>query len=168
MTWTYDPTKLGERNGENLTDAAKLAGVRFLVGDTDAEDHLVEDEEIQYVISTWYAKEGTLEWVASVVADTIANRYAREVSYSADGVSIGLGPVAEQFRALAAALRQQHRNLLVGGGPDVGGVTPGEETDPRLAPFSFGTQMHDNVEAGPQDFGGRGYKYYSPEEHPGA
>lgn len=171
MTWTYEPTKLGERDAEGyFTPAAMLAGVRFLVGDNDNSDEdseMVQDEEIMYVVAQWLPKEGTLEYCASVIADTIANRYAREVSYSADGVSVGLGSVAQQFRELANALRAQHRALMLGGGPDGGGINAGEQADLTINPFSFGTQMHDNWEAGHQDFGSRGRPYYVAEEQPG-
>lgn len=141
--------------------------VRFLLQDTGTEGWQVTDEEITWAIEQWLPLYGTLPYVASTIADTIAARYAREASYSADGVSVSLGPVGDQYRMLAASLREQHRSLLVGGFPDVGGITPGEQTDEQLALFSFGTQMHDNVEAGPQDYGGRTPVWYVPEYEPG-
>lgn len=141
--------------------------VRFLLQDTDMGEPLVTDEEIAYAISRWFPIYGTLEYVASTVADVIASRYAREASYSADGVSISLGPVAQQYRDLAASLRQQHKNLFVGGLPDVGGISPDEQLTPGVANFSFGTQMHDYDEAGPQDFGAKTAAPYRAHEEPG-
>lgn len=127
--------------------------IRFLLGDTGPE-WLLSDEEILYATEKWKPEYGTVEYVASTLAENIAAKYAREASLSADGVSVGLGQVAQQFRDLAVNLRQQHQSLLVGGFPDVGGITPGEDQLPGIAPFSFGTGIHDLPEAGQQDFGG--------------
>lgn len=144
--------------------------VRFLLQDTNAagdDEWFVQDEEIVYMITQWKDRYGTLEYVASVIADVIAARYAREVSYSADGVSIGLGAVGQQFRDLAASLREQHKSSLVGGFPDVGGVSPYEGPLPGVRPFAFGTGMHDDLSAGRQDYGSRDFPEYYPEDNPG-
>lgn len=156
MTFTYQGPGVTEKDT-----------VRFLLQDTTESEALVSDEEIQYAITTWLPLYGTLPFVASTIADTIAARYAREASYSADGVSVSLGPVGDQYRMLAASLREQHRALLVGGFPDVGGMTPGEQTDEAIAAFAFGTQMHDSIEVGQQDFGGKQPVWYVPEYYPG-
>lgn len=148
--------------------ASDKDAVRFLLGDTDPNKALLQDGEIEWLISKWKPIYNTTEYVASVAADTIAARFAREANYSADGVSIGLASLAQQFRDLAVSLRSQHKNLLVGGSPDVGGITPGEQTDADIAPFDFGTGMHDNLEAGRQAYGNRPYPEYVPEYQPGA
>lgn len=157
MTWSYDPEVLNAVDGDNNpTAAAKRNQVRLLIRDHDVDgEHYIEDEEIDFLVSQWWPVKGTTYWVASVAAENIAASFAPEASYSADGVSIGLGAVAQQFRDLAAALRAQHSALLTGGGPDVGGIAPGEETAPDIAPFDFGTGMHDNIEAGRQSYGSR-------------
>jgi len=159
MTFTYaDPS------------ASDKDAVRFLLGDTVEAAEMVSDEEIEYMISKWKPVWGTVEFVAAAIAETLAARYVREANYSADGVSVSLANLGNQFRELAASLRQQHKNLLAGGQPDVGGITPGEQTDPEISPFDFGTGMHDNPEAGRQQYGNRDYTqgYYIPEEMPGA
>jgi len=159
VTFSYDPSELG-------TDPVDT--VRFLLADTKDTGHYLEDEEIQFAYDRWFPKYGTYEFVASALADTIAARYAPEASYSADGVSVSLGPVGDQFRVLAASLREQHKSLLVGGLPDVGGVSPYEERSPEIRNFSFGTGMHDDLAAGQQDYGDRGAIYFPAEEYPGA
>lgn len=156
MTWEYD-----------VPGASDKDTVRFLIQDVDQTEQLVQDEEIQYIIDAWKDVHGTLEYCAAVLADTIAGRYAREASYAADGVNVGLGQVAQQFRDLAVQLRAQHNNLLVGGSPDVGGVSPYEGLLPDTKNFAFGTGMHDDLEAGPQDYGSRDYVYFIPENSPG-
>lgn len=141
--------------------------VRFLLGDTRAGEWILSDEEIAFAI-TKYGEifGGHMEYVASFLADQIAARFGREASYSADGVSIGLGSVAQQFRDLAASLRAQYKDLLVGGFPDVGGISPYEGLTPEVKNFAFGTGMHDDIDAGPQDYGSN-ERIYPPEEYPG-
>lgn len=140
--------------------------VRFLIQDIDpydAGEWIVSDEDIQWAYDTWFPLYHSLEYVAASVADTIAARYAREASYSADGVSVSLGPVGDQYRQLAASLRQQYQAKLVGAVPDVGGITPNELLEPDTKPFSFGKGIHDNIEAGNQEYGG----IYPPDAYPG-
>lgn len=158
MTWIYS----GDPSSSDKDE------VRYLVGDTDVNDQLVSDEEIDYALATWLPVYGTKQWVAAAVADQIAGRFARETSYSADGVSINLGELQHKFAERAIALRAAHHSLLVGGTPDVGGISP-YELDPLSKPLDFGTGMHDNPEAGDQAYGQAGdYVWYVPEYHPGA
>jgi hypothetical protein len=152
MAYSYD--------APGVTDKDTL---RFLIQDTDPEgagEWQVTDEEIQWAYDTWFPLYNSLHYVAATLADTIAARYAREASYSADGVSISLGPVGDQYRMLAASLRSADKELHVGGYPDVGGMAPDEQLEPGTKPFSFGKSMHDNIEAGPQEFGG----VYPPDQ----
>jgi hypothetical protein len=144
--------------------------VRFLLGDTDPNDAgewKVSNEEIQWAYDTWFPLYHTFQWVAATIADTIAARYAGEASYSADGVSVSLGPVGDQYRALAITLREQHKAMLVGGQPDAGGMTAFEPMDYTTKPFSFGKGFQDDREAGAQEYGGvypaqGGYPYGNP------
>lgn len=156
MTFTY-----------TAPDANDKDAIRFLVGDTDVTDPQLQDEEISWALSIWQPVWGTLQYVASVLAENIAAKYTREANLSADGVSVGLGAVAQQYRDLAQSLREQHNSLLVGGFPDVGGVSPGEGLAWNVKPFTFGKGMDDNVEAGQQDFGGEVELFYPVEEFPG-
>lgn len=156
MTFTYDAPGVSDKDT-----------VRFLLQDTNSAEALLTDEEIAYFVDT-YAEDWSLSYVAAILADTIAARYAREASFSADGVSINLAQQAQQFRELAANLRSQHKNLLVGGIPDVGGVSPYEGLIPGTKNFSFGTGMHDDLAVGPQDYGSRdGEPFYDPYNEPG-
>lgn len=148
--------------------ASDKDAVRFLLGDTNPTTALVQDEEIEWMLSKWKPIYNSVEYVASAVADAISGKFAREANYSADGVSIGLANLAQQFRDLAANLRSQHKSLLAGGAPDVGGIAPGEQTADDIAPFDFGTGMHDNGEAGRQQYGNRPYPEYIAEYQPGA
>lgn len=156
MTWTYsgDPS------------ASEKDTVRFLIQDIDENEPLVSDEEITYAVDTWYELKGSLQYCAAVVADILSAKYTREASYSADGVSVNMAQAAQQFRDLAMALREQHKNLLVGGSPDVGGISPYEGLYPGVKNFAFGTGMHDDVQAGSQDYGSTDV-LFPIEDYPG-
>jgi len=66
MTWNY-------YTGEINKDRDK---VRFYVGDTDPEDPLVQDEEIQFAID----EQPTLQFAAAVVLRALAAKFSRLVS----------------------------------------------------------------------------------------
>jgi hypothetical protein len=148
-------------------DSSDKDAIRFLLGDTTEGEWLLSDQEITFSAAKWKPIWGTNEYVASILAENIAAKYSREAQISADGVSIGLGAVAQQFRDLALSLREQHSSLLVGGLPDVGGISPDEGLYVGVRPFTFGTRMHDFDEAGSQDYGGVTPLPYPVEEYPG-
>lgn len=155
-TYTYD-----------VPGASEVDTQRFLIQDTgpgahQSGDWMISNEEIQWAYDTWYPIYHSEYYVAAILADTIAARFANEASYSADGVSVNLGPVGDQYRTLAAKLREQYKATLVGAEVSAGGMTEGEEMIPGTKPFSFGKRMHDNIEAGPQEYGG----IYPPETYP--
>lgn len=156
MGWNYSGPSASDKDA-----------VRFLIGDTDVDDQLLSDEEITYLVDTWLPVHGTIFYVSSIACETIAARMAREISYSADGVSVSLSELQSKFELSAETLRQQHKELLVGGAPDVGGISAYGEPEMGLAPFIFGTGMGDNREAGRQDYGNRGAPDFFPEDFPG-
>lgn len=136
MTWSYsgDPT-------EDDKDA-----VRFLVGDTDTNDQLVTDEEIAFFLdefpsSTYHA--------AAEVAESIAAKFAREVSHSGDGLSYSAEQLQSNYAELAVRLRKQAgRRHRSGVGPYVGGISWREremaDADQDKIPSSFRSHMHDH------------------------
>lgn len=157
MTWSYSLNP-------STTDKDH---VRFLIGDTVEAEPLLSDEEINFLVLTWKDKH-SIYWAAAAACEQIAARYAREASFAADGVSVSLGELQAKFQAQAETLREQHMSLLVGGTPDVGGISAYEQPDPSIAPLVFGTGMHDSREAGRQDYGQRSLPEFFPEDNPGA
>lgn len=136
--------------------------VRLLVGDVDESEPQLQDEEINFLITTW-ADKNTIYYAASMAAETIAARYAREINISADSQSLSAGDLQEKYLSLAQRLMALHAQLLAGGLVDAGGVTTGEQPDPTVRPLSFAKGMHDDPEAGPQDIAGIYPVYYYPE-----
>jgi len=147
MSWTYsgDPA------------VSDLDTVRFYLQDTDTSFQLLQDEEIQWLIDEWYPKYDSLIYVASVGAAVVSRKFTGMVSISADGVSVSTGDIAQRYRDLAEDLREQYKASKVGGEVDIDNILIGYAPDPRIKPLRFGIGMHDNVEAGQQDYGGLTY-----------
>ena len=135
---------------------SNLDAVRFYLQDTNADDPLISDEEIEYLLASWMPLYDSLYYVAAVAAETIAAKFAREVSYTADGVSISGEQLQVKYNELASSLRDLYRaeQVQAGGGPDVGGILYGEQFDPSIKPLIWAKGMHDNIRAGQQDYGG--------------
>ena len=137
--------------------------IRFLVGDTNSDDELLSDSEIEWLLDQWLTRYDSVTYVAAVAAETIAGKFAREVTVSADGVSVGSSELQSKFEQLATSLRDQYKAEIVAGAPDAGGVLWGETYDTTIKPLSFSKGMHDNREAGMQDYGGTHVSEIPPE-----
>jgi hypothetical protein len=127
-----------------------LDAIRFYVQDTDSADWFLTDEEIEFLIAQWTPVYGNNLMVAAMAAEAIAAKFAREVSYSADGVSIGVQELQQKFDALAMSLRDQYKQYDVGSGPNAGGVLYSDTEDPTIKPTLFSVGMNDNPRAGDQ------------------
>lgn len=139
MSFTYD-------DPANTRNEA----LRFLVGDVDPSQPLLQDEEYSYLITIWGVYSDYK--VASYCAAAIAAKLAREVDVSSDGQSLGTSQLQEKYEKLSVTLRDQDTATFPG---DIfmGGVDPGEGVYPGTNPLAFGTGMHDNPAAGTQDYG---------------
>lgn len=135
MTWTYDPTDIS-------TDLAK---VRLLIGDTDTNNQLVTDEEINAAISLTSNVYEAAAWMCRA----IVGKYARDIDTSVESVSRKASQRRDSYIKLAQQLESQSVNL--GGGlgvPYVGGVSQSamdavEDDSDRVSP-SFKRGMFNN------------------------
>lgn len=127
--------------------------VRFLVQDTDPNDQLISDEEIEYLVNKWMPVYGSALMTAAMVAEAIAAKFAREVAYAADGVSVGVQELQSKYDQLAASLRDQYKQYDIGAGPILSGVMYSDAPDPTVKPTLWAIGMNDNVRAGKQDYG---------------
>ena len=153
MTWTY----------AGVPSASPLAELRFIIQDTDTALQLLQDEELQYLIDTWMERFDSITYVGSVAAGVIARKFTGIVSVSADGVSVSTADLASRYRDMAAALREEYKASQVGGLVDIANIMVGSTPDPSIRPLRFGVGLHDNPEAGSQDFGGWTYDPFSGE-----
>jgi len=77
MAWTYDLTKLAEKGKDT---------VRFLVGDTQSDEPLVQDEEILFALT----ENPNVYAAAAIVAESLAAFFATQPE------SVKIGPISEQ------------------------------------------------------------------------
>lgn len=150
MTFTYNANPAAE----------PVDAVRLLVGDHNASEYFLQDEEIAWLHDTWINK-GNVYFVAAKAAETIAAKFARETTFTADGQTVSLSELQDKYLALATSLREQAEELLVGGSSlHAGGMDAHQWVDPSVAPLAFGTGMHDHREAGLQDYGDYGSAHW--------
>ena len=83
MTWTY--------SGDPAT--SDRDEVRFLVGDTDPEDKMVEDAEINWAI----ANQSTTKLAAAVVLRALASKFSRMVTNKVGDLSTNCSDLATAF-----------------------------------------------------------------------
>ena len=105
MTWTYDETDLS-------TDLAK---VRLDIGDTNTNDQLLSDEEINSFLSRYDLAGATLRSAQAAYA-----KIWRDVDRSNLGISASRSQKAQQLRDLIDDLKKRTGRR---GRPFVGGVS---------------------------------------------
>ena len=129
--------------------------VRFLTQDTDPDFPLLSDEEIGWLIGKWGQAYDSNIMVAAVAAALIARKFAGLVTVSADGVEVDVSGLHDRYVGIAQELRDEYARMQdVGGAVDLTNLMIGVDIDPSIQPLSFARGMHDNPEAGRQDFGG--------------
>ena len=100
MAWTYDETNL-----DTATASGRLNVVRLLVGDTDTNDQLIKDEEINFSLSQ---NNDNVYFAGSWAARTISAQFSRRVTVKMDGVlSSEYSDLAKQYKTLSDDLREQ-------------------------------------------------------------
>lgn len=149
--------------------ASDVDVVRFYLQDTDPDVRLLSDLEIQYLIDTWVPRADSLLYVAFKAAELVSIKFAGVVSVSADGVSVNVADISERYAAAALRLHQMHKDHQVGAEVDISNLMWGSTPDYGIAPLTFGVGLHDNRDAGRQDYGGdRGQYVYEDTVRPGA
>jgi hypothetical protein len=105
MTWTY-------LNGDPATSDRNK--VRFLVGDTDEDDQLLQDEEIDWLLTT----QSDPDQAAVLAAEAIAAKFAREADTTNEGLSISKSQRSKSYRDLVKVLASRvstRAEISVGG-----------------------------------------------------
>lgn len=88
MTFTYD----GDPSESSLEE------VRFLVGDTDKDEPLLQDEEIEYLLSVFPDPgEGPAYITAAAAASAIAAKFSKQMDKSVGRLSIQYTQRHKQF-----------------------------------------------------------------------
>ena len=99
MSWSYDETNL-----DTETSAGRINVVRFLIGDTDTNDQLVQNEEITFALGQ---SSENVYYGAAFCANTLAAKFARLVDTELDGaLSSKYSGLYKKFRGLSLQLKQ--------------------------------------------------------------
>lgn len=107
MTWSYDTALIADKDK-----------VRLLVGDTDTNDQLLQDEEIVFILT----QETNVYNAAALAARTIQSSYARKADVSVESVSKKFSQQAMAYAKLSEDLmRRAEQEDLVS--PSVLGVS---------------------------------------------
>ena len=112
--------------------------VRLLIGDTDVAEALLQDEEIDWLLS----RQPNVELAAADACEAIAAKFARQADTTNGDLSVRASQRAEAYRQRAADLRRRAGRRARW---FVGGATrdPGAAADPSLAHPAFGIGMDD-------------------------
>lgn len=97
MTWTYscDPS------------TSEKDAVRWKVGDTDADDPIVQDEEIEYELARYSTDPRQIIKASINVAKGIAAKFAKQSTYRIGQVSETLSRKAEAYERLVVELTDE-------------------------------------------------------------
>lgn len=133
MTWTYDIT-------------TELGKVRLRIGDTNEDDPLLSNEEIQvYIDDTDSDLMAAIRCVKAIMA-----KLARDVDVSAAGLNTRKTSRFQQYKELLADLQTGDSGgsgALVAATPFTGGISKTRQdtadSDSDFRPASFGVGMHD-------------------------
>jgi hypothetical protein len=101
--WTYsaDPSK------------SDKDWVRFKIGDTDEGDQLLQDGEINALISD----AGSKQLAAVLACDAIVAKFARDADFSNMHLDVSRSQRVEQYRTLGTTLRLQFNSGLLPSNP---------------------------------------------------
>lgn len=134
MTWTYDVAGLSSNSKDQM---------RLLVGDTLSDDPQLQDEEIQFLLTT----RSSIYGAAAQCCRSIASQYSRK----ADAVQGELHTLySAQAKAYSArAAEYENRSVAAGGAlPYAGGISiadkQAQEQNADRVPPQFALGMEDN------------------------
>lgn len=135
MTWEYDNTLPSDKDK-----------VRFIIQDTNDSEHLLEDEELEWLL----VEQGNVYLAGAAACEVLAGRFrAKVTSKSVGGLSISYANRADEFAKQATLLRTQSGNLATSIPTPVWTAQTISEKEERdtdedrnATPFALG--MHDN------------------------
>ena len=116
MGWTYII-------GDLLKDTPEgwLADIRLLIGDTDPDDHQLEDEEIQLALKL---NEDNIYYSAAWSARAIGSKYARRVNTEVSGaLKAQYSDLLDHYNDLATKLEYQGKTAGASLDVKAGGTT---------------------------------------------
>lgn len=106
--WSYDPTNLSETTGEGRKNI-----VRLLVGDTDQTDPQLQDEELEFALSS---NNNRVYGAAVLAVNSILSKYSRLVNVELDEA------IREDYSDLIKNYTQLRKELVAKGRLSTGGI----------------------------------------------
>ncbi|QGP57366.1 hypothetical protein PsalMR5_04885 (plasmid) [Piscirickettsia salmonis] len=139
MSWSYDITQL---------QASALFQVRYLIGDTDEKEPLLQDEEITFTLDQYK----NTEQAAAACCENIAAQFSRQSDQTAGKVSDDLSQKSEQYLELAEKIRSRSNSSLGVGAFYAGGINRADDvkyrSDPTINQPRFMRGMFNGRQAG--------------------
>lgn len=114
MTWTYNVANLA-------TD--ETYQVRLLCGDTDTNNQLIQDEEIDFLLS----ENSGVYFAAAAACEAIAAKLADEADQKTGKIATWLTKRVDKFLEMAKRLREVASRTL--GRPYAGGISISDKED---------------------------------------
>lgn len=116
--WTYDAAP------DSSTDNGRKDTVRLLVGDTDASEPQLQDEEIAFFLAE---SSNSVYGAASIACRSLAAKYARMVDVEVDqnGMNSKFSQMQKAYDALAIRFERESKKRSASGGlgvPAAGGI----------------------------------------------
>lgn len=146
MSWTYEGNP-GTGDADQLRDM-----VRYLIGDTDFSDQLVQDGEVSFALGQT-SNNGFA--AAALLARGISAKYARFINVDFDGINAEYEKISQAYERLSNRLDREAKRLGGGlGTPKAGGISKDtmqsvRDDDDRPLP-SFRRRMFENPPESPE------------------
>jgi hypothetical protein len=141
MTWTY-------LNGDPATSDRNK--VRFLTGDTNEGDQLLQDEEVDFLL----AEQSDPDLAAVDAAEAIAAKFARQADTQNEGLAISASQRSKAYRDIAKELRSRvdvRAEIFAGGLTVSGKDTMADDTDAIQPAFKRGQDDLPGTNLDPND-----------------
>lgn len=159
MTWTYSGNP-----SSSATDA-----IRFLIGDTDTNDQLLSNEEIQWVntqASGSATSTATLYDSAYRCCMYVASKLAREADKQIGDLRVSMSQKAESYRKQAAILQAQSKEynfvpIPYAGGLSISDKEIDDDNSDSFRPW-FQSGQFQNVQDGAARQSQTGIQYFGP------
>lgn len=82
--------------------------VRFTIGDTDEDNYLFEDDELDYLLNE---ENNSIVGAAAAACEILSTRFARKVNRTLDGtISESLSQLSKAYKIQAKELRDKQKN----------------------------------------------------------
>ncbi|ODN41069.1 hypothetical protein [Piscirickettsia litoralis] len=121
MSWSYDVSQL---------QASPLFQIRYLIGDTDEKEQLLQDEEINFTLDQYKST----DQAAAACCENIAGQFSRMPDQDAGGLRQDLSQKSEQYLKLAEKIRSRASSSLGVGAFYAGGINKADDVKYRSDP----------------------------------